>query len=271
MKKWYSLIDKVYRLENLKQAYRAVRANKGAPGVDGETVLAFGQRLEEKLDQLHYELKTGTYEPQPVKRVEILKVDGSYRPLGIPTVRDRVVQQALLNILQPIFEPGFHPSSYGYRPGRSCHKAVAKAEMFINTSIHPDKIKSFKKKIKKLTPRNHGMNVEEIVARLNPILRGWANYFKIANCKGIFAQLMEWIRRRLRIKKMREWKKWKQLHKALRKRGYKGEFLKISMSRWRNSASPLINMALPNSWFDELGLVNIASYKVGILYHFREE
>ena len=64
--------------------------------------------------------------------MEIPKPDGSKRPLGIPTVKDRVVQQALLNILQPIFEPDFHPSSYGYRPGRSCHKAVAKAEMFIN-------------------------------------------------------------------------------------------------------------------------------------------
>lgn len=132
MKKWYSLIDKVYRLENLERAYRAVRANKGAPGVDGETVEAFGQHLEERLSQLHHELKTGTYEPQPVLRVEIPKPDGSKRPLGIPTVKDRVVQQALLNILQPIFEPDFHPSSYGYRPGRSCHKAVAKAEMFMN-------------------------------------------------------------------------------------------------------------------------------------------
>jgi len=132
MKKWYSLIDKVYQPENLEKAYRAVRANKGAPGIDGETVEAFGQHLEERLSQLHHELKTGTYEPQPVLRVEIPKPDGSKRPLGIPTVRDRVVQQALLNILQPIFEPDFHPSSYGYRPGRSCHQAVAKAEMFIN-------------------------------------------------------------------------------------------------------------------------------------------
>jgi len=132
MKKWYSLIDKVYRLDNLERAYRGVRANKGAPGVDGMTVEAFGQNLEGRLYKLHHELKTGTYEPQPVLRVEIPKADGSKRPLGIPTVKDRVVQQALLNILQPIFEPDFHPSSYGYRPGRSCHQAVAKAERFMN-------------------------------------------------------------------------------------------------------------------------------------------
>ncbi|WP_242867401.1 reverse transcriptase family protein [Thermotalea metallivorans] len=99
MKKWYSLIDKVYRMDNLEKAYKAVKANNGAPGVDGETVEAFGQNLQERLSQLQHELKTGIYEPQPVLRVEIPKADGSKRPLGIPTVRDRIVQQALLNIL----------------------------------------------------------------------------------------------------------------------------------------------------------------------------
>jgi RNA-directed DNA polymerase len=132
MKKWYSLIDKVYRLENLERAYQAVKANNGAPGIDGVTVEAYGKDLKEELDHLHHQLKTGIYEPEPVLRVEIPKADGSKRPLGIPTVKDRVVQQALLNILQPIFDPNFHPSSYGYRPGRSCHQAVAKAEMFMN-------------------------------------------------------------------------------------------------------------------------------------------
>lgn len=130
--KYYSLVDKVYRIENLKQAYGAVRANNGAPGVDGQTVRAFGENLDNEIAKLHLELKTGTYRPSPVRREEIPKPDGSKRPLGIPTVRDRVVQQALLNVLQPIFEPDFHPSSYGYRPGRSCQQAVAKAERFMN-------------------------------------------------------------------------------------------------------------------------------------------
>ena len=130
--KYYSLIDKVYNLENLRRAYKAVKASNGAPGVDGQTVQAFGENLEAELERLHLELKTKTYRPSPVRRVEIPKPDGRTRPLGVPTVRDRVVQQALLNILQPIFEPDFHPSSYGYRPGRSCHQAVAKAERFMN-------------------------------------------------------------------------------------------------------------------------------------------
>ncbi|HCF89286.1 MAG TPA: hypothetical protein DER58_09030 [Firmicutes bacterium] len=114
------------------------------------------------------------------------------------------------------------------------------------------------------------MNVEEMVKRLKPIMRGWINYFRIANCKGVLRELMEWMRRRLRMKQMREWKSWKALHKALRQRGYRGEFERISMPRWRNSASPLISMALPNSWFDEIGLINLERYEVGILHRYYE-
>jgi RNA-directed DNA polymerase len=132
MKKWYSLIDKVYRIDNLTKAFKAVKSNKGAPGIDGETIEIFEAKLEANLVKLNHELKTDTYEPLPVRRVFIDKDDGSKRPLGIPTVRDRVVQQALKNVLEPIFEPNFHPSSYGYRPNRSCQKAVAKAERFMN-------------------------------------------------------------------------------------------------------------------------------------------
>ncbi|WP_426377655.1 group II intron maturase-specific domain-containing protein [Desulforudis sp. 1031] len=148
------------------------------------------------------------------------------------------------------------------------HKGVAFLGFIIwpkRVSIHPKRIEKFKARIRELTPRNHGMNVEAMVEKLNPVLRGWANYFRLADCKTVFGQLMAWIRRRLRMKQMREWKGWKPLHKALRRRGYKGEFQKISMFRWRNSASPLINMALPNSWFDELGLTNLNSYEVGLL------
>jgi RNA-directed DNA polymerase len=132
VRKYYSLIDKIHRPENLRQAYQHVRSNRGAPGIDGETVEDFGQRLEERLEQIHLELKTGTYQPSPVRRVEIDKEDGSKRPLGIPTVRDRVVQEAVRRVIEPIFEADFHPSSYAYRPGRSCQMAVAKAERLIN-------------------------------------------------------------------------------------------------------------------------------------------
>lgn len=422
MRKWYSLKDKVYNIENLYAAFKAVKSNKGAPGVDGETIEDFEAKLKENIEKLHHELKTDIYCPKEVKRVYIDKPDGGKRPLGIPTVRDRVVQQALLNVLQPIFEPDFHPSSYGYRPMRSCQMAVAKAERFMNKygleyvvdmdlskcfdtlnhelilkavnqkvsdgkilkliksflksgimeygafyeteegspqggvcspllaniyldyfdkkmmannvrivryaddilvfaktkaeagkykafatkilenelklrvnkdkthitsimegvaflgfiirkeciSIHPKRIKRLKDKIRKITPRNSGRNVEMMIQELNPILRGWANYFKVANCKGMFADIMGWLRRRLRMKKMKEWKSWKALHKQLRRMGYKGDFEKISMIRWRNSASPLISMALPNKWFDELKLSDISKLQVGTLYCYYE-
>ena len=422
MRKYYSLIDKIYRPENLRQAYQHVRSNRGAPGIDGETVEDFGQRLEERLEQIHLELKTGTYQPSPVRRVEIDKEDGSKRPLGIPTVRDRVVQEAVRRVIEPIFEADFHPSSYAYRPGRSCQMAVAKAERLINryglrhvvdmdlskcfdrldhelilqgvqrkisdgrvlslirqflvagvmkdgvwgateigspqggvispllsniyldafdqrmkgqgirivryaddilvfarsarqaaryqqiavrvleedlkltvnrdkthrtsvrqgvaflgfviyskyVAIHPKRIKRFKNRVRELTPRNHGKNVEQQVAELNRFLRGWINYFQIANCKSHLTDLMGWIRRRLRMKKMREWKSWKALRRALRQRGYQGEFKRISMRRWRNSASPLLSMALPNSWFDQIGLVDLTRYEVGVLHRYTQ-
>src|SRR5690554_2285287 len=133
MRKWYSLIDKIYQPENLRRAFKRVKQNHGAPGIDGETVEEYGEKLEENTEFLHEKLKTNTYEPSPVKRVEIEKPDGGTRLLGIPTVRDRVVQQAIVNVLNPIFDETFHPSSYGYRPGRSQHMAVAKAERFLNT------------------------------------------------------------------------------------------------------------------------------------------
>ena len=422
MKKYYSLIDKIYDKKNLIVAYQQVKKNKGAPGIDGITIQAYGENLHENTEILHLELKTGTYEPSPVRRVEIPKPDGSSRPLGIPTVRDRVVQQALVNIIQPIFEKDFHPSSYGYRPGRSSQKAIAKAERFMNryglkhvvdmdlskcfdtldheqiidkvnrkisdgsvlklikqflkagimkngeyaqsqtgspqggvcsplianiylddfdqkmkakgirivryaddilifaknakharknmqiakhiledelkltinqkkttitnvekgvaylgviiwenkVTINPKRIKRFKDKIRELTPRNHGMNVEAMIKRLNRVLRGWANYFRIADCKRVFETLMSWIRRRLRMKQMREWKSWKPLFKILRRKGYGNDLQKISMNKWKNSSCRMIHRALPNRWFNAMGLINLGAYRTGILSHYYE-
>lgn len=124
--KWYCLIDKVFRPENLGAAWARVRANRGAAGVDHETVAAFGRRVDENLAKLHTELRTGHYRPSAVKRVHIPKAGrpGETRPLGIPVVRDRVVQTALRNALEPIFEVGFSEHSYGFRPGRGAKDAL---------------------------------------------------------------------------------------------------------------------------------------------------
>ena len=128
---YYSLYDRLLSQESLTRAFRKVKANKGKPGVDGQTVESFSEDLSDEIVMLVRELRVKSYRQQPVKRVEIPKDGGGVRELGIPTVRDRVVQQALLEILQPIFDPAFHPSSYGYRPGHSAHQAIAKAELFI--------------------------------------------------------------------------------------------------------------------------------------------
>lgn len=127
-RKVHSLIDKVYKRKNLEIAWERVKANRGGGGVDGESVEQFGERLNEHLDQLHDELRTDQYRPRPVKERLIPKTGkpGEYRKLGIPTIYDRVCQQALLNRLEPIFEPVFDDANFGYRRGRSTKDALRK-------------------------------------------------------------------------------------------------------------------------------------------------
>lgn len=420
MKKWYSLIDKIYRKENLELAFRKVKRNHGAPGIDGETVLDFNEALETNIEFLHEKLKTNTYEPDPVRRVEIEKPDGGIRLLGVPTVKDRVVQQAIVNIIEPIYEPTFHPSSYGYRPNHSPQQAVAKAERFMNryeltevvdmdlskcfdtldheilmravaerisdgkvlgllrkflksgvmqsdrfikteigscqggvispllsniylnqfdqkmkskglrivryaddilifakdkqtagnykayatkvleeelklkvnetktrlTSvregvtflgfviyakylvINPKRIKRFKDKIRNITRRNAGRPLEKVIKELNPVLRGWLNYYRIANIKSLITEMMSWIRRRLRMIKMKQWKTYKAMHKEMRKQGIKGSGEKMAVTKWKNSNVHIIHMLLPNQYFEDLGLIDLGQYKVGLLSNY---
>ena len=129
--KWFSLIDKVARADTLQLAWAKVARNRGAAGVDGQSVAKFAARAEDYLQELEQALKQGSYRPEPVKRVEIPKGPGQTRPLGIPVVKDRIVQTALKLVIEPIFENEFHDSSYGFRPGRSCHAALREADRLI--------------------------------------------------------------------------------------------------------------------------------------------
>ncbi|MGA8294367.1 MAG: reverse transcriptase domain-containing protein, partial [Rhodoplanes sp.] len=126
------MIDKVYDRNNLIEAWKHVRENKGSAGIDGLTIAAFTEREDELLARLHEQLRERTYRPRAVKRVAIPKAGGGTRNLGIPSVIDRVVQQALVQKMIPIFEPLFADCSFGYRPGRSTHMAMRKVWREIN-------------------------------------------------------------------------------------------------------------------------------------------
>ena len=129
--RWYSLMDKVYAPDTLDAAWEKVWANEGAAGVDGQSIKRFEARAELYLTELSTVLRNGTYRPQPIRRVEIPKGDGRTRPLGIPTVKDRIVQTAVKFALEPIFEATFRPMSYGVRPGRGCRDALREVAQLI--------------------------------------------------------------------------------------------------------------------------------------------
>lgn len=125
------LMEQVADRANLNAAWRRVRANGGAPGIDGITVEAFPEQLRVRAETLRQALLDGSYRPSALRRVTIPKPTGGERQLGIPTVQDRLVQQALLQVLQPILDPTFHAHSYGFRPNRSAHQAVVAAQAYI--------------------------------------------------------------------------------------------------------------------------------------------
>ena len=125
------LMEEVCERENLKAALRQVQGNKGSAGVDGITVNQLPDYLKQHWPAIREQLLNGTYEPKPVRRVEIPKPDGGVRKLGIPTVLDRFIQQAVMQVLQRQWDRTFSEHSYGFRPGRSAHQAVAQAQQYI--------------------------------------------------------------------------------------------------------------------------------------------
>ena len=127
------LLKAVLARDNMQQAWKRVRSNKGAAGIDGLSIDETAERLMWEWPSIREQLLQGTYRPQPVRRVTIPKPDGGERELGIPTVTDRLIQQALLQVLQPKLDPTFSQHSYGFRPGRSAHEAVLAAQGYVQS------------------------------------------------------------------------------------------------------------------------------------------
>jgi len=173
--RWFSLIDKVWAPATLAAAWAKVGANGGAAGVDGLSIERFAARSEEYLAELSQALREGSYQPQAVRRVEIPKDDGRTRPLGIPAVKDRIVQTAVKFVIEPIFEHRFVEDSYGFRPGRGCHDALREVGRLINegfTYVVDADVAGYFDNI----PHERLMQrVEEQISdgRLLQLLRGW--------------------------------------------------------------------------------------------------
>lgn len=424
-RKWYSLIDKVYKPDQLERAWQSVRANRGAAGIDGVTIRDFQKNLKENLLNLQQELKEKRYKPLPVRRVEIQKDNGGIRPLGIPTVRDRIVQQSVRNILEPIFEMKFLDCSFGFRPYRSAHMAIERIKAFLEMgyiyvvdadikgyfdaipqeklideaakevsdgsmlelirsflksgvmvdgvyqltesgtaqggvcspllaniylhpfdeemmargyrvvryaddwvvlcktpksseralkaarkilegklglTLHPEKtrivdarkgfdflgyhfkvvhfwgktkeedtykcflkptekaMKKFDQRIREITRRNQTTNMETLLKKLNPYIRGWANYYGRGNVKTLFKNKDAWIRRRIRMVQMRSWRNPRRIWSILMRKGWKKDnLLSLSMTRWRNSSCQMVHASLDLSWFEKTGFISLLS------------
>ena len=410
-------MEEVLSRENMARALKRVKANKGVAGVDEMTVDELEPHLSEQWPRLRKELLEGTYRPKPVLRVMIPKADGGERPLGIPTVLDRLIQQAIHQAISPLFEKNFSKSSYGYRPGKSAQQAVEQARQFVaqgrrwvvdidlekffdrvnhdilmdrverkvkderitklirrylqagimedglttastqgtpqggplspllsnillddldkelerrksafcryaddcNIYVHSQRaaervkasvtkflwetlklkvnekksavarpwkqkflgytvtmdratrlrvsarsMKRLKDKLKDIFRNGRGCNLGRLIKeKLNPVIRGWKNYFQLSTVKWIFEELDGWIRRRLRLVLWRQMKRPRTRAKRLRKRGLEEarawESAYNGRGPWWNSGASHMNQAFPEKYFRELGLEELQS------------
>ena len=401
----------------MQRAWRRVKANRGTAGVDGLDIDQTARQLKTEWPRIREALLQGTYRPSPVRRVMIPKPGGGQRELGIPTVTDRLIQQALLQVLQPKIDPGFSEHSYGFRPGRRAHDAVLAAQSYIqsgrkivvdvdlekffdrvNHDILMDRVRkrigddgvcrlvraylnagimdggvvverhegtpqggplspllanllldevdkalearghcfvryaddcnvyvhsrragervmqllrrlygklhlrinesksavasvftgrkflgfsfwmapkgvvkrrvarkavmAFRQRVRRLTRRSGGRSMQQVIDGLRPLLVGWRTYFGLAQTTGIWRELDEWIRHRLRAIQLRQWKRGKTMFRELCAMGASTEVARkvaANSRRWWHNSAMLLNSVLTLSWFDSLGLPRLAS------------
>jgi group II intron reverse transcriptase/maturase len=410
------LMEEVIEASNAKKALKRVVQNKGSPGIDGMRVEELAPYLAANWTRIRSELVAGTYQPQPVRRQEIPKSGGGVRELGIPTALDRFIQQAILQVLQPRFDPTFSEHSYGFRPGRRAHDAISAAQRYIQEGRHfvvdvdlekffdrvnhdvlmsrlahriedkrllglirrylnagmmangvvierhegtpqggplsplmanvlldevdkelekrghafcryaddsnvyvrsqragedvmatlrklfgrlrlkvneaksavgrpwdrkflgftfevtkrgkvkrcvaPKALEKMKDRIREITDRNGGRSMEQVVADLRRYLLGWKAYFGFTEVRTILGELDAWIRRRLRILKLKQWKRGTTVFKKLRRRGaaapLAAKVAKYSRRYAYVSKMPAIFIALPDKIFDAMGVPRLA-------------
>ena len=202
--KWFSLVDKAIRPATLEAAWRKVERNKGAAGVDGQGIERFAAGADRYLTELHETLKNGSYRSSPVKRVDIPKGGGQTRPLGIPTVKDRIVQTALKMTIEPIFEVQFRPGSYGFRPGRSCKDALREVDRLLKegfTHVVDADLKSYLDRVSYCTlvyeawPKRSGC--EQMSLRRRPFLRPHLTWMasispRLTRCHTVCRETPSW-------------------------------------------------------------------------------
>jgi RNA-directed DNA polymerase len=412
------MLERILSSDNMNEAYQKVKRNKGAGGVDQMEMDELLEHLKTHRDEILTSLLKGSYKPYPVKRVEIPKEDGKTRKLGIPTLTDRVVQQAILQVLSPIYEKQFVETSYGFRPNRGCHDALKKCQEYANqgywyvididlekffdtvnqsmlmeilsrrikdnrvlsliqkflnagimdrgmfirsdvgvpqggpispllanimlneldqrleewgyrfvryaddlmiftkskragqrqfqrvskfiegklklkinkekTSItrlnqikylgygfyrikgkcrlrvHPKSITKLKDKLREATSRSNGMSIEERKTKLNQIIRGWVQYFKLADMKAIMQFIDEWLRRRIRMITWKRWKKVRTKFENLQKLGVAKEkaweWANTRKSYWHTANSWILATTLTNSRFEKQGYLSLLKY-----------
>ena len=410
---WPSM-EAIVERDNLKKALARVKRNKGAAGIDGMTVASLPVYLKEHWPTIRAQLLEGTYQPQPVRRVEIPKASGGTRSLGIPTVLDRFIQQAVMQVLQADWDPTFSEASFGFRPGRSAHQAVARAQELVASGhgvvvdidlekffdlvnhdilmglvakrvadkrilklirgfltagvladglvgpteegtpqggplspllsnlmldvldkelekrghhfvryaddcniyvrsyragervmagieqflakrlklkvnkaksavaqpgrrkflgfsfmygknprrrIAPQALARCKTKVRELTRRTAGQNLEQITKRLSRYLIGWRGYFGFCETPSVLRDLDQWIRRRLRAIAWKQWRRGRTRYAELRRRGIGTDLAAKTAGSphgpWRLSNSPALAIALPNAFFGSLGLATV--------------
>ena len=387
-----SLLDEVLSKNNIEKAYKRVYQNKGANGVDGVTVYELRDYLDKHFEEIKEKIKTRKYKPSPVRRVYIPKDNGDKRGLGIPTVVDRVIQQAIVQILTPIYEKQFSETSYGFRPKRSCEMAVTKALEYFNDGYdwivdidlekffdnvchdklislilktvkdgdlvslirkylvagvmengivqetkkgtprglrfiryaddclimvrsekaanrvmesiiryiekklglrvnatkskvarpndikylgfgfyqrprqdkwrpkpHIKSIQKFKRKLKQITKRSYSIPLVNRMRQLNYVIRGWINYFRIADMKGAMQEITSHLNRRIRCLLWKQWKTCKGRMRRLIRLGInKDKAKRLAYSRksyWHNSKTQTLHIAISNKRLKANGLV----------------